>query len=842
MKSSICLCCLAVLSANAATPVRLMPFLTRDAVVREPAETFTLTNAATPLVIIAGKDSPGPRQRFENGQINEAGRKLSSFIEKITGRPVKMVSSVKAAKPGANRIFVGAAEANPLEAFPELKKADAHGFVIAARGNDLHLVGASGTGTLNAAWFFLMNYAGVRLVLPHELGEIVPKHESLTLPRDLYVLNAAPDFLLRTWSGTAGFTPAAWLADAAGTERFEYHHNAYKIYDPAKYGVSHPEYYAVREGRPFVPGPGETESWQANFSEPAAASRAVEYADELFSARPDLKSVSLTVNDGLGYSETDMKQGRLLPNGDVSISDPYGRYVNRVAEGIKARWPDKFVAFTPYNLTKAAPSFPLADNVVVFLFKEPAATFGDWQGKARHLGAYQWLYGMGWMVPNHWPHAMQDNLRWLRAHGGLAYKGEAYPAWIHDGPKLWVFNNLLWNTEVDVDALLCDYYEHTYGVEAAPAIARYFAQAEKMYERRRAPGEYNFASVRPEEKQFEHATEEDFQVMRAALAAARATVKGEGNEARLALLEKAFTWVDLRWRQQAILLGLLDAKVKGETEATTLLASLKEFHKLEGEVARHYKANIATEPEYCVYSDGGKGSSKPPHPGANPEFHWRRLDEAIEHACATISQDLLTRMDKAGAAEWWLKKSEAQAELRPYSESQRLSLLRPGEPLKNLLTNGSFEAAADASAAKDWPAYHNRMINAKVWRDTTQAHSGQASLSARGLTDVSGVIRQLSVPNHARYRLTFWYKTTAQVRHIELNVANGPRLGEYLPPAEQWTRVERTLVVDRPGAADKASLGFYLALRHGGSEQSQAWFDDVSLEMLAPEGVEVAVR
>ena len=657
------------------------------------------------------------------------------------------------------------------------------------------------------------------------------------------MLNAVPDFLLRTWSGPAGFNPSDWLADAKGTERFEYHHNVYKIYDPKAFGTTHPEYFAVREGKPYIPEEGN-ESWQANFSEPATAGRAVEYADELFRQRPDMKSVSLTVNDGLGYSETDMKQGHLLPTGEVSIADPYGRYVNRVAAGLKQKWPDKFVAFTPYNLTKWAPSFPLEDNVIVFLFKEPRATFPEWQGKVKHLGAYQWLYGFGWMIPNHWPHAMQENLRWLHDHGGLAYKGEAYPAWIHDGPKLWVLNNLLWNVDADVDALLRDYFEHTYGPEAAPAIALYFAQAEKIYQRGRKGEEFNFASVRPEEKQFAHVTGEDMRFMHAALDEAQKAVKGEGNKQRLELLSHAFGWAELRWRQQAILRHMEEAAVKNENEANELLGSLAEFHGLEGEVARYYKQYIATEPEYCMYSDGGKGSARPPHIGANPEFHWLQLDAALDHACTAITQHKQASQTPAQIVAWWHKTSLVQPELRPYAATQALNLLHPGEPLKNLVSNGSFEepSTADETSktpvmAHGWPVYQSRMINAKVWRDTTVAHSGQASLTAKGLTDVSGINRFITVPNHARYRLSFWYRTSPETRHIELNVANGVRTIELIPPAADWTLVERTVVLDRPGPA-ASSLGFILALRHGGSEQSQAWFDDVKVEMLAPGGVE----
>jgi hypothetical protein len=445
-------------------------------------------------------------------------------------------------------------------------------------------------------------------------------------------------------------------------------------------------------------------------------------------------------------------------------------------------------------------------------------------------------------LPNHWPHALQEGLQWTRAHGGVAFKGEAYPAWMHDGPKLWVLSNLLWNTDANVDALLRDYFEHTYGPEAAPAVARYFAQAEKIYERRRTPDEFRYTYLRPGENQFEHVTAEDMAAMRAALEEARGVVAGEANKQRLELLARTFRWAELYWQQYAVQERLLTAQVHSENEAQDLLAGFGEFEKLGAAAREHFEKQIKTAPALCVYSTA---PDRLDASRADPQFKWARLDEAKAAACTAVSRWLTLdqKLSAGDAASWWERIAGNRRELKPYAESQRLALLHPGAPLKNYLSNGSFEEPPGAATgdppdvAKDWPIYQNRMVNAQVFLDRDVHHDGGVSLTARGMTDYSGVHRYVSAPNHARYRLSYWYRTTPETQHIQTVVFLSQPLTVQLPPAGEWTHAEEIFLMDKPGGAE-TTFAINLGLRHGGSEKSQAWFDDVRLELLAPAGAE----
>ena len=185
------------LSATTPKPQRFMPFLCRDAVVRESSETAVLVGKNRRPVIVPGRATGGPREKFENKQIAKAARALQTYVEKITGAKPPIVDD--AAEGTGVRIVVHT-NGSPVAMFPKLEGADAHGFIIATRGRDLHIVGGSAVGTLYGVWFFLQNYCGLRIVMPGELGEVYEQRDRLEIPQELYVLNSGPDFLLRIHS------------------------------------------------------------------------------------------------------------------------------------------------------------------------------------------------------------------------------------------------------------------------------------------------------------------------------------------------------------------------------------------------------------------------------------------------------------------------------------------------------------------------------------------------------------------------------------------------------------------------------------------------------------------
>jgi hypothetical protein len=866
-----------------------MPFLARDAVVRESAEWDTFAGPGRSFAIAAGSATAGTRAGAENRNVAKAAAVLEEYLRKAAG--------VTPASGAPRRIVLHSPETAGTQ-FPELARADAHGFVLATRGRDLHIAGGSGIGTLYGTWFFLQNYVGVRLLMQGELGEVVPRREQISLPRELYVFNPGPDFLLRIHSGLQQLDPTAWLQDRGAhpgssaeerrdleswdSQRFFYHHSAFQIYDPAKFGASHPEYYPILNGQRYIPGPTIRSNWQPVFSEPASVQRAIAYADEQFTANPALKAISLTPNDGGGWAEQDVKKAEALK---VPLREIFFDYLNQVARGIKARWPDRYVSALAYAQYQEPPSFPLEDNCMIFIWTQDGniqPIFDRWQGKARHFGSYQWIYGPAYPFPNHWPHAFQEFLRLLRGYGTRAFKSEFYDVHGHGAVRLWVVANLLWNVDADVDAILHDYCEHAYGREAAPAMARYFAQWEQVYERRRKPGEFNLVYRTKGERKFETITEADIAACAQALQEARRMVAGEANRQRIDIVARLFE----RARQYFEMYRHLLALRAGPETPATLAEGTAQLAAAAGMLAAEqsvYACNVELlEPlgTYCLVPPSGAGERNRPWPynylvldprvlHVTGDARWVLEDQRIARIARTVTALVRTPTSVEPAVDFWRKTAAAHPVLRPYAEAERLALLPPASAPSNLLANGSFELPprpddpetvrilhamrtykigwVDADhcelpyVARDgWHALENRCPErVKVTTDHSDKRHGDVALRVESVGQFGGVITNVVLPDpRARYRLSFWHKAPegGKVTYgfMFYQIRPTPYLERSVVAAKDWTRIEVEFPFNHHLARDEASVMTLWLGVGGGSPKTPVWFDDVRLERLAP--------
>ena len=879
-----------LVAASADAPARrFMPFLARDAVVRESTAVEVLASPDAPIAIVTEPAGAGALQIAENRNVAKAAAVLAEYFQKA--------ADVTAA-PGAARRVVLHTPATAAAQFPELARADAHGFVLATRGRDLHIAGGSGIGTLYGVWFFLQNYIGVRILMHGELGEVVPRQAQITLPRELYVFNPGPDFLLRIHSGLQQLDPTAWLQDRGAhpgsseaerrdleswdSQRFFYHHSAFRIYDPERFGASHPEYYPILNGKRYIPAPTIRSGWQPAYSEPAVVERAIAYADEQFTANPHLKAISLTPNDGGGWAAQDLQRAKEL---GVPIREIFFEYLNRVARGIRARWPDRFVSALAYLEYQEPPSFPLEDNCMIFIWTQDGniqPVFDRWKGKARHFGNYQWIYGPAYPFPNHWPHAFQEFLNLLRGYGTRAFKSEFYDVHGNGAVRLWVVANLLWNTNADVDAILRDYYEHAYGREAAPAMARYFAQWEKVYERRRKPREFNLVNRTGGERKFETITEADMVECSRALQEARQAAVGEANRQRVDIVARLFERAQHYYDMYRNLMALR----AGPEKPTTLAEGSAQLAAAAGMLAaeqRVYACNVERlEPlaAYCLMPPSGAGEKNRPWPinygqldprvlHVTSDARWVLEDQRIARIARHVTSLLRTPASIDPAVKYWRQAGEDYPILRPYADAELRALSQPDIPLANVLPNGSFELparphSADAIVllrdmrtykvgffdadhcevpfvARDgWNAVENRCPErVKVVADRSEKRHGDVAMRVESVGQFGGLITQVTLPSpRARYRLSFWHKGPAggkiQYGFTFYQIRPVPYLWRTQEAAKEWTKVEVEFPFNHDLARDEdAVMTLQLGIA-GGVAGKPVWFDDVRLERLAP--------
>ena len=119
---------------------------------------------------------------------------------------------------------------------------------------------------------------------------------------------------------------------------------------------------------------------------------------------------------------------------------------------------------------------------------------------------------------------------------------------------------------------------------------------------------------------------------------------------------------------------------------------------------------------------------------------------------------------------------------------------------------------------------------------------GQVSLTAKGRSLQSGVMRNVHVPeNRGLYRLSFSYRMSADdVQAFCGGMFYGVKelrgMSFPLPASREWKRFETIITLNYPAEA-QTDFTLLLLLSNGKTDSSQVWFDDVHLELLSPAGV-----
>lgn len=357
-------------------------------------------------------------------------------------------------------------------------------------------------GTLNAVYDFLRRL-GVRWYFPGELGEIVPDAKDIPLPQVDAVVR--PDFPLRKlgwWSRHISMTPEEDLwnlrlgtnhgADLIGLTQLC--HGSKFVHLRDEFKAAHPDYFALWGGQ-------RATDHKSGQGAPCLSSEGffqhhLKYARAVFDhfGEPML-SIDVVDGYGRGVCECELCAGKGTPErGWMGLmSDYVFGYMNRAAQALYASHPDKMVSALSYGAYKLPPErieqFP--PNLALWMCQTRSG-WGDraardetlrlrdqWLEKlpSRRLFIYEYYLenrpaGTWEGIPVYYPRLIAEDLRSLKGVGLGEYidlyqpheRGEVpydYLAICH--LNLYVTARLWWDADLDVDALLEDYYEEFYG-------------------------------------------------------------------------------------------------------------------------------------------------------------------------------------------------------------------------------------------------------------------------------------------------------------------------------------------------------------------------------------------
>ena len=375
-------------------------------------------------------------------------------------------------------------------------------------------------GSLNAVYAFLRTL-GIRWYMPGELGEIVPKQETIALPQVDRVVRA--EFALRQMH-FAHFHMAPKEHILWYLRQGLNHGDKVVGFGPMGHGTrdvhgrdevkkAHPEYYALyggkrdreygRRGKPCLSAEGLLQS-NVRFTRAAF---------DIY----DAPMVSVMPQDGYAsVCQCELCEGKGTPqrgwNGQMS--DYVWSYTDRVAREVYKTHPKKRISCFAYGTYLLPPETieKLSPNVTVGIVQARGSWTDpekrewlldvrrQWMGKAsgKMLVWDHYLHSREKSVyhalPAYYPHAIAKDLRSLK---GISL-GEFIE--VSFGPRLslhapafnhlnvFVTARLYWDVDRDVDALLGEYYRDFYGpaAEAMKAFVGY-SEANWLDMRHKAP-------------------------------------------------------------------------------------------------------------------------------------------------------------------------------------------------------------------------------------------------------------------------------------------------------------------------------------------------------------------
>ena len=363
----------------------------------------------------------------------------------------------------------------------------------------LSLSEEDGRGSLNAVYEFLRGL-GCRWYFPGDIGQIVPKMETIALPQVNKTVR--PDFRLRhmrqwyySFHQNPGDDEILWqLRLGINSSRrvlgYPRGHGIIEVYRDEEVQKAHPAYFAIWGGKRMA---GYADG-AACLSSEGLFEANIEYVRSMFDKGAPM--VSVAPSDGYTtLCQCDLCQGKDTPERGWNglLSEYVWDYVNRVAMEVYKTHPDRMISCIAYTTYLLPPEKieELSPNIALILcrwrshFINPAKResftnlLDAWLAKLPSNEVYIWDYylhsrpgGTYEGVPVYFPRLIDEDLKSLKGISGGDYievsrnsRGwdKKWHAMATNHLNVYVTSRLYWDVDQDMDALLDEYYGSFYG-------------------------------------------------------------------------------------------------------------------------------------------------------------------------------------------------------------------------------------------------------------------------------------------------------------------------------------------------------------------------------------------
>ncbi len=454
-----------------------------------------------------------------------AAVQFQKYFQQITGAQLTIKTETETG-PTQKQILIGAGHRVktllPNQNWNELGH---DGILIKTVGHQLILAGGRPRGTLYAVYQFLEDVAGCRWWTP--TVNFIPSKKSFAIsPQDITYI---PPFSYRQHSSNASYgemVAVDKLERNAANEEFTtilrlngnrpdqsaswggnytvlgWVHTFSKLLPPQKYFKDHPEWYSDPDNgfKPAtasskMPPPQKTDLCLGN---PEVVDAMATQALELIKTNPEAGYISISQNDHNGHYCRDEPTVKLIEE-EGSAAAPLLKFVNAVAQKIHAVYPDFIVETLAYHHTDKPPkTIRPAKNVMIRLvptdrdFAQPLANEANRKNRDLLLGwqeispqIFTWNYITNFnhtMMPYPNRGIIKKDLEFYRNNhvksvlfeGNITTNGNADFSPLRN----WLIGKLLWNPDLDQEALTKEFLQGYYGA-AAPYIEQYLELIEK---------------------------------------------------------------------------------------------------------------------------------------------------------------------------------------------------------------------------------------------------------------------------------------------------------------------------------------------------------------------------
>lgn len=356
-------------------------------------------------------------------------------------------------------------------------RADAIG--IRRRGNRVLLAGLNDDGHYHTIAELLRRW-GCRWYLPTEIGECIPTGQDLRIELKDYFYGS-PLEVRRYW--------ISWLGDNAGRPEFMRRNMMNEVHVPNGHILAKYTKDLAPEGKTH---------WNVPITDDKTADHVARQVLPIYKSG---KHVQLGMEDGLYASDSPLDRELIGLQYDKyfmtqSVTDAFLVFYNKVADRLMKAAPqsEAKIGFLAYANMTMPPvrDITAREPLVAYLAPidiDPIHSMDDPRsGPRRELKQmlYRWAevmqgrvviydYDQGMLVwrdiPNPSHQAFQRDVQHYRKAGILGVDTESRNAIATTFLNLHIRGRLLWNPDVDVDALLAEFYEKFYGPAAEPMAA-----------------------------------------------------------------------------------------------------------------------------------------------------------------------------------------------------------------------------------------------------------------------------------------------------------------------------------------------------------------------------------